>query len=58
MLKPVSKIEDEQEKRYVYILMKRKKLKKYSNIAGYLCYDEEEYENYKKHSKKGRPIKW
>lgn len=42
---------------YVYYLMNSGKLHAYKNQDGYLCYDRDEYNNYRKQNHKGRPSK-
>ena len=43
--------------KYIRDLQNHGKLKKYLDGSGRLCYSVEEYENYKKTAKRGRPAK-
>lgn len=42
---------------YLSYLMGKGKIKKYVSKNGYCCYDTEEYEEYKRHTRRGRPVK-
>lgn len=55
MIKQVRKIKTINKRQYVYELQKRQKIKRYINVKGYVCYDTDEFMNYKKSAKLGRP---
>lgn len=57
MLKEIRKIADRNKRVYMHILVRRGKLKGYVNEKGYECYDADEYKEYKKNVRMGRPSK-
>lgn len=57
VLKEIRKIQDRNKKIYLHSLVSKGKLKQYTNEKGYVCYDADEYKEYKKHVRVGRPLK-
>lgn len=56
-LKEVRKIQDRSKKVYLHYLVSKGKLKQYVSDKGYVCYDTDEYREYKKNVHMGRPLK-
>lgn len=42
---------------YLSYLMNSGRITKYVNDEGFSCYDTEEYEEYKRNARRGRPVK-
>ena len=57
MLREIRKIKTLNKRKYIYILQYRKFIKRYINEKGYVCYDAEEYKQWHKQAKIGRPPK-
>ena len=57
MLKEIRKIPDRNKQVYMHLLIKRGKLKRHVSEKGYVCYDTDEYKEYKKNVHIGRPLK-
>lgn len=57
MVKQLSKMRDRSKANYIRMLQNHGKIKKIIGENGYLYYDTEELEKYKKTVKLGRPIK-
>lgn len=57
MLKEIRKIPDWSRRIYLHNLTNTGKLNKYISALGYVCYDTEEYKEYKKNTRVGRPPK-
>ena len=57
MLKEIRKLKTHKKRNYIYTLMWRGHINKYTNAKGYVCYDTDELTAYRKQSKMGRPPK-
>lgn len=57
MMREIRKIKSKGKRNYIRQLQWRGKLPVHINDAGYLCYDPEEYREYSKQAKRGRPLK-
>lgn len=57
MLKEIRKIRSKEKRNKIWNAIARKRINKYINLKGYVCYDSKELENYLKSAKRGRPAK-
>lgn len=57
MLKEIRKVKLKTKKKYLYFLLNHNKVPKHINDKGYVCYDTNELEEFRRTHKKGRPPK-